>query len=159
MRTVGGALHAEVKRLRTEIGPRRDRLVVTNFYGLSVSVPSIHPWVERIITEGAEIDASIVEAFMELDRQLANMRAYLNLFVQAGQKATLARQTTDGVRKQMLENWVNERDVAPLLARQPTERPHDFEQASEFAQHHYLECYDRVVGVLDQLDGRFGRVE
>jgi hypothetical protein len=158
MRTVARALYTEVKRLRAAIGTRPNRLVVTQFYGLTVGIPAIHPWVERIVAEGAEIGASVVEAFMLLDSELANMRTYRDLFIQASHQATLAREASDELRREMIKAWVTGQDGAALYAKQSNERPQDFVQAGEFAEHLYLESYDQVVMALDHLDGRFGKL-
>jgi len=140
--------------LRQEVGPARDRLMVANFYGLSVGMPSIHPWVERLISEAAEIDVSIVAAFMAVERELTNMRHYLSLFQSAATKQQELQDAKEQHTRAVFDAWVQTRDVQEILKKAPEGRIQDWQQAAEFAEHFYLGSHREVLAALAELEGK-----
>ena len=95
LRTVAGALAAEVTRLRTALGAdtRDHRAPDPIFYGLTFEPPQIHPWLERVIVDGAEITPEVVTDFMALERELRHFATLLGQWREAAAAAGSASAT------------------------------------------------------------------
>jgi len=76
-RSVAAALLEEVRRIRSELGPRPDEDDIVAAVGGSVP-PSVHPRFHTVIPQVAESDAGIVGLFLVLDRDLHNYRVELD---------------------------------------------------------------------------------
>jgi hypothetical protein len=77
-RTLAGALGAEAARIRGALGSPRDHQAQDPiFYGLTSEPPQIHPWLERVIVDGAEISPEVVGGFMALQRELQHFATLL----------------------------------------------------------------------------------
>jgi hypothetical protein len=150
-------LRADTQRIRQELGGRKEKLVVPRFYGLTVAVPTIHPWVEKAVTEGAEIDSGIVERFLRLDRQLTNMRHLLALFQESAAKQNeLGDSKTEHMRS-LFEAWIQQKDVSALVKRAPEGRLVDFENATQFARDGYLDEHNAASDTLEDIDARLNQ--
>lgn len=83
-RTLAGALSAESARIRAALGaPRDHRAPDPIFYGLTIEPPQIHPWLERVIVDGAEISPEVVGGFMALQRELQHFATLLGQWREA----------------------------------------------------------------------------
>ena len=68
---VARVLLEEVQRIRDELGPMPDAQAVAP---IGHVIPTVHPWAHPVIPEIAATDATIVGAFLALDRELDNYR-------------------------------------------------------------------------------------
>lgn len=89
LRALGGALQADAKRIREELGDPADTYVELMPYGSVRAAPTIHKWTERLVTEAAEIDPQIVAEYLVLERLLHNFGHYLERLREAS--GTVAR--------------------------------------------------------------------
>ncbi|MFL5576650.1 MAG: hypothetical protein ACJ79S_11845 [Gemmatimonadaceae bacterium] len=90
-RTVAGALSAEAARIRGALGaPGDHRVPDPIFYGLTIEPPQIHPWLERVIVDGAEISPEVVGGFMSLQRELRHFGTLLGQWREAAALAASA---------------------------------------------------------------------
>lgn len=71
---VSRALAAELRRIRDELGLPAGEALDVVIYGSRSMVPEVHPWVQGIVVEAAQTDATIVAGFMEIERLLHNQR-------------------------------------------------------------------------------------
>lgn len=89
-RTVAGALAAEVARIRTALGAdaRDHRAPDPIFYGLTFEPPRVHPWLERVIIDAADISSGVVSDFMALERELGHFATLLSQWREASAAAS-----------------------------------------------------------------------
>jgi len=66
------ALVAELQRLRTELFHLDDELVDVRL-DMDQNPTTIHPWVQRLVADAAEIHPSLVSTFLQIDLQLRNL--------------------------------------------------------------------------------------
>lgn len=86
--TVAGALGVEVARIRAALGTARDHQAPDPiFFGLTIEPPQIHPWLERVIVDGAEISPEVVGGFMALQRELQHFATLLGQWREASAQA------------------------------------------------------------------------
>ena len=89
--TVAGALRVEVSRIRAALGtPSAHGGPDPVFYGLTQEPPKIHPWLERVIVDGAEISPEVVGGFMALQRELQHFATLLEQWRTVSAQAALA---------------------------------------------------------------------
>ena len=89
--TVAGALRVEVSRIRAALGtPSTHGGPDPVFYGLTQEPPQIHPWLERVIVDGAEISPEVVGGFMALQRELQHFTTLLEQWRESLAQATIA---------------------------------------------------------------------
>ena len=151
LRAVAHVLLADAERIRSELGKRRARLVVTNFYGLSFAVPTIHPWVEKSVTEGAEIDPRVVDSFLRLDRQLTNMRHLLKLFQDSAVSSRELKEAQEEQKRAVLEAWIREEDVSELVKRAPEGHLATFANVTQFAEEAYLDEHSHALTTIEEI--------
>ena len=122
--TVAGALRVEVSRIRAALGaPSAHGGPDPVFYGLTQEPPQIHPWLERVIVDGAEISPEVVGGFMALQRELQHF-------------------TT------LLEQW---RAVSAQVALATAAEEHDLSARAEALHDECVETRRMAVKVLDGL--------
>ena len=92
LRTVGGALAAEVARIRIALGDdaHDHRAPDPIFYGLTFEPPRVHPWLERVIVDGAEISPQVVTDFMAIERELGHFATLVGQWREATAAASAA---------------------------------------------------------------------
>ena len=88
--TVAGALRVEVSRIRAALGTPSAHGPDPVFYGLTQEPPQIHPWLERVIVDGAEISPEVVGGFMSLQRELQHFTTLLDQWRTVSAQAALA---------------------------------------------------------------------
>ena len=95
--TVAGALRIEVSRIRSALcTPSAHDGPDPVFYGLTQAPPHIHPWLERVIVDGAEISPEVVGGFMALQRELQHFSTLLGQWREAAHlAATSPRESYD----------------------------------------------------------------
>ncbi|HET7456899.1 MAG TPA: hypothetical protein VFJ74_04530 [Gemmatimonadaceae bacterium] len=95
-RTVAGALAAEVARIRTALGAdaRDHRAPDPIFYGLTFEPPRVHPWLERVIIDAADISSGVVSDFMALERELGHFATLLSQWREASAAAATSSSAT-----------------------------------------------------------------
>ncbi len=69
---IAAALHADLDRIRRELGEPSDKYTDFNVRGLGRAIPSLHEWTQHLIVEAAEFSPGVVAQYMELERQLNN---------------------------------------------------------------------------------------
>jgi hypothetical protein len=147
-RTIGGALLAEVRRVRTALGgdARDHRAPDPIFYGLTFEPPRVHPWLERVIVDGAEISPEVVTDFMALERELGHFATLVGQWREAtAAKVASASYAATPTR------------VAAIVggAGVPVPQPGGAERSRDRARTLYDECVATqrmAVKVLDRLE-------
>jgi hypothetical protein len=71
-KTLASTLRAEVRRIQKELGEPKDVISDVVGFGGGKATPSIHPWVERIVLDTADLNTELVARFLDLDLQLHN---------------------------------------------------------------------------------------
>ena len=70
------ALAAEASRIRSELGAAGPHYVPIAVGGATAVIPTVGPWVFTVLTDIAATSPDIVSAFLRLDRDLENVRAF-----------------------------------------------------------------------------------
>ena len=102
--TVAGALGVEVARIRSALGrPHDHRTPDPVFFGVTQEPPQIHPWLERVIVDGAEISPEVVGGFMALQRELSHFTTLLAQWREAAALAALSSAADAGLARARAE--------------------------------------------------------
>lgn len=114
-RSVALAMLAEVRRIRGELGSRPDESFDLSIYGSKPMIPEISHWVETVMVDAASVNPEIVEQFMNLDRELHNLRGDQNMVSQAYDKVEEAREAVTRIKGSMDKN--DESDAEAIAGR------------------------------------------
>lgn len=112
-RGIAAALHADLDRIRGELGEPTDRWTDFSARGLGRGLPSIHEWTEGLIVEAGEISPDIVRHYMKLERELHNLAMNVEKLREA---ATEAQYYRGGKREAEKREGVQAAAVMPVAA-------------------------------------------
>lgn len=122
-KALASTLRAEVDRIQKELGEPHD--VIEDWVGIGggKGTPKIHPWVERVVLDTAELNSELVARFLDLDLQLNN---YHHLFM-----ALRDARTTVAEYHNLLQQSTDENQEESPASSEVTQ---DFDKAEEHFQ-------------------------
>ncbi len=95
---VARALLADLERIWSELGPEGAGGSITRIHSRD-QPPTIHPWVEGLITQIAESSPSVVQGFMNLERHLGNFAAFRKSLEHQAKEVGEKRAVLDGAER------------------------------------------------------------
>lgn len=129
-KALGSTLRAEVSRIQKELGEPND--VIDDWVGIGggKSTPSIHPWVERVVLDTAELNAELVARFLDLDLQLNN---YHHVFMGLREARSRVAELANALEQPVHANQEEEADASLEVAREAEEAEGAFQILQELA--------------------------
>ena len=128
-KALASTLRAEVSRIQKELGEPND--VIDDWVGLGggKSTPIIHPWVERVVLDTAELNSELVARFLNLDLQLNN---YHHVFMGLREARSRVAELAEALEQSAHAN--REEAAAPSeVAREAEEAEETFQVFQELA--------------------------
>jgi hypothetical protein len=159
------ALAAESQRIRSELGAGGPDYVPIGLGGATAVIPSVGPWVFSVLTDIATISPDVVTAYLKLDRDLQNVKA----FNMAQDRAAAALQSASEARENAAKAATKAPDaetlgpamVAEMEAKRKEERVEQVAQMADFSAENAFRnattSLDTLDGVLSRLDARLSR--
>jgi hypothetical protein len=128
-KALASTLRAEVRRIQKELGEPKDVIEDWVGFGGGKSTPSIHPWVERVVLDTAELNSELVARFLDLDLQLNN---YHHVFMGLREARSRVAELADALEQSAHAN--QEEAAAPSeVAREAEDAEGAFQVLQELA--------------------------
>jgi hypothetical protein len=150
-KALASTLRAEVLRIQKELGEPRD--VIEDWVGIGggKATPNIHPWIERVVLDTADLNSELVGRFLDLDLQLHN---YNVLFMALREARTRVAELCDAPEESALAN--QEEGAAPSeVGEERDDAENTFQMFQELAASIRKDAW-RTLNRIDDLLAAYG---